>query len=312
MSSAKRNVLDIRKERKAERARAKAHAEMEPLIPERGGPRPLRLKDRRRRQRIIYVCAALLGTAALVGGLGAVSHVDHLALKSVTVFGAQELSTDALIAAVEDGLDYEGFQFFSKKNMFLYPREGIEQSLFEGFPRIKEVHIKREALLSQAVIVKVEEREPHALWCTGNGAKTASSTPEGQCYFLDTTGYIFAPEESLIGAHEPQLPYVFRGGMLSDTDIVGQYFLRGRLYDAVSFLKKVRRAGFTPLGLTVVNEKDFSVPLLEGPDLHVPFDADSTEIISRLESALAAEGMREKLGTLEYIDLRFGNRVYYK
>lgn len=342
MSSAKRNVLDIRKERKESKTPRHAR-EVEVKTPDK--PR-VRLRDKRRRQRLLQAGGIVLGTFFVVGGLGAVTHFDRLALKSVTVFGAQELSTDALVAAVQSGLFSNRYEFFSRKNMFLYPRERIEESLSSDFPRIKDVKVEREALLSQAVMVTVVEREAHAVWCpqgvtaaevshevsheesvaegaidetSTEGATTteAVSVPEDSdahedCFFMDSSGYIFAPQQQLVETKTPTLPYVFSGGLLPGIETVGQYFLRGRLYDSVSFLKKLERAGFTPLGLTVMNEKDFSVPLAEGPELYVPFDTDTTNVISRLESALAADGMREKVGTLEYIDLRFGNRVYYK
>jgi hypothetical protein len=42
------------------------------------------------------------------------------------------------------------------------------------------------------------------------------------------------------------------------------------------------------------------------------FDMSIESVLKNIEATLSAEGLREKFNTLEYIDLRFGNRVYFK
>jgi len=64
--------------------------------------------------------------------------------------------------------------------------------------------------------------------------------------------------------------------------------------------------------MTVESEKDFSVILALGPTLQIPFEMSSDDLIRNLETALEANSLRDRLPELEYIDLRFGNRVYYK
>lgn len=202
---------------------------------------------------------------------------------------------DSLTSAVQEGLDQTGFRLFSRKNIFLYPKSAIESGLSEEFPRIKEVTVARESLLASALLVTVEERKPYATWC-------ASS-----CYVFDVRGFIFAEK-----TETPEKQYVFYGGLIAGEDVIGQTLLEGRLADVIAFLDSLATAGYEPQGFTIDSEKDFTVSLAKEQKILASFEMPASDILRNLTTALEAEGLKEKFESLEYIDLRFGNRVYYK
>jgi len=247
--------------------------------------------------RLVMFSICLLCSAGLVGGLGFVSHMERFAITDIKVDGAQQLSANALTAAVQSGLSDNIFRIFSKANMFIYPRTQIEEELAGRFPRIKDVELSRPGLLAQAVVVTVQERQPYAKWCA-----------DSMCYFLDAGGFIFAEAD----ASAPTTSYVFNMGLIPKQGPIGQTFLHGRLIGIVHFLELLAAAGYEPQGIRVENEKDFSVSLTDGPTLMVPFDADGEKVVHDLQLALEADSVRDRGAELEYVDLRFGNRVYYK
>jgi len=247
--------------------------------------------------RLLAFCICIFGAAGLVGGAGFASHIERFAIKDVSVSGAQEIPADALTAAVETGLEDNILKIFSRRNIFLYPRGAIEQSLSTLFPRIKDVELSRPALLAQAVVVTVQERQPFAKWCSNDA-----------CFLLDEGGFIFAQSES----GTPATSYVFYGGLVPDESPVGQFFLQGRFAGIVYFLDSLRGAEHEVKSFRVENEKDFSVTLGNGLVLLFPFDADLEAMLRNLTLALEADAVRGREGELEYVDLRFGNRVYYK
>ena len=293
MKSRQRNILDIRRRKKEPRSRARARVHMTSLLLER----PPRLRERRRRQRIIAFCICMIGGIGLVAGIGGASHLEKFAIKDVLVEGVKELSAEVLARAVRDGLADKEFQLFSHKNMFLYPKSAIEAALAGNYPRIHNVTITRPSLLAQAITVTVREREPFALWCAS----------DNQCFVMDEHGFIYAD-----AGDAPHNPYVFRGGLLPNTDVVGQTFLRGRMQTTETLLRSLQDAGFKPQGIIVDSEKDFSIPLENGPRLLVAFDMTNENVLRNLETALEAESLKQRFEQLQYIDLRFGNRVYYK
>lgn len=260
--------------------------------------KPQRLRARRRKQRAVMFAFCLLGASSIIGSLGLISYVDRLAIKDVAVNGAQQLDSASLTASVQTALESTRWKIFANRNIFLYPESDIEKKLASEFPRIKEVELSRPSLLAQAVVVALEEREPNAMWCKGE-----------ECFFMDAGGFIFAVQNDF---QTPMTPYVFRGGLLPQTDIIGQTFLRGRLPEAFRFMELLKAVGYQPQGITVENEKDFSVPLTDAFTLRVLFDVEGEKIIRDLSLALEADTVRDRVSELEYVDMRFGNRVYYK
>lgn len=244
----------------------------------------------------MFSVCMLLG-AGLIGGLGLASHAERFAIKDVSIQGAEKVPANALTASVQSAISDDFWKIFAKKNIFLYPERDIEEKLSAEFPRIKEVELSRPGLLAQAVVVTVEERLPYAKWCAAE-----------DCYFMDAGGFIFAEADS----QQTTTPYVFRDGLLPGREPIGQTFLLGRLSTIVHFLELLKQAGYEPQGITVENEKDFSVPLAGTFTLRVLFDTDGEKTIHDLRLALEADSVRDRVDELEYVDMRFGNRVYYK
>lgn len=235
--------------------------------------------------------------AGLVGGLGLATHSERLAINDISFVGLQQLPPNALASVVEKRLSESALRIFARKNMFIYPRESIESSLAERFPRIKTVHVSREALVAQSIMVEVEERMPFAKWCE-----------KDFCYFLDEEGYVFAEADP----GKVKTPYVFEGGLLPHENRIEQIFLEGRFGSVLHFLDLLKGAGYSPDNILVENEKDFSVSLQDGPTLLVPFDIVGEKLLTDFQLALEADSVRDRVGELSYVDLRFGNRVYYR
>ena len=88
--------------------------------------------------------------------------------------------------------------------------------------------------------------------------------------------------------------------------------MRGTIADATALLDALAKAGYEPEGLSVESEKDFSIQLKSGPLILASFAMDAPTIVKNLQTALGEDSLKGKLPTLKYIDLRFGNRMYYK
>jgi len=64
--------------------------------------------------------------------------------------------------------------------------------------------------------------------------------------------------------------------------------------------------------VSVENEQDFKVSLLQRFALRASFGADADTLVRNLQDVLSSDTLRGKENKIEYVDLRFGNRVYYK
>ena len=231
-------------------------------------------------------------------GVSWISYLPQYSLTTIRVTGAKELSPELVETFVESRLFDGSRPFLSPYNIFLYPRAELERSITEYFPRIRTARISKETLLSQEIIVTIEERAPFARWCAD------------ACYFMDKDGFIFTQETA--SSTPPATRYVFTGALSEANSPLGQTFLAGTFPELVIFLRQLESANFSPSKISVENTKDFSVSFMRGFELRASFESDLKEVVRNLELVLSSDTLRGKEGALEYIDLRFGNRVYYK
>lgn len=266
-------------------------------------PRPVPLRARRRRRRALIACGALAFVVVGAFGLQYLSYLPRFTISSFDVRGTEHLSTRLVASAAEAALHDGSYRFLSHANIVLYPKTAIEAALAERFPRIKSVQLSRARPLATLVEVSIEERRPFATWCSG--AATTSA-----CYLLDETGLIFAR-----AAYASTTEYVFYGGIpetASSTDLVGHSFIRAQLPALANVLRSLGQAGFGPRGAEVVGEQDFVVPLARGFVVKASFGQDGATLVKNLELVLSSDVLEGQESGIEYIDLRFGNRVYYK
>jgi len=242
-------------------------------------------------------------------GVSYISYLPQFSVQSISVKGAKEVSAELLHSYTESKLYGDTHPFLSPINIFLYPRAALEEAVRAYFPRIKSVRISRDSLLATALVVEVEEREMYARWCMDEHSDFTAEAVES-CYLLDTDGLIFAPADSPPSGFST--PYTFRGALASTSTPVGQVYLPGRFSGVVALLERLGQAGFSPLLIAIKDQQDFTIKLARGFTLRTSFGADVNALVKNLELVLSSEALRGRESQLEYVDLRFGNRVYYK
>ena len=260
--------------------------------------KPLSLRARRRRVRAAIALAILLVCAGIAWGISYASYLPQFSVGDVTVIGTQNISPQLVQGYVETILQDGSHHFLSRQNIFLYPRAVIEKDVVAFFPRISSATVSRDALLSRDLTISVTERQTFALWCADSA----------QCYEMDKGGFVFAQSPVASSSTE----YVFQGGIATSSSPVGQSFVTAHLPGIVALLTQLGQSGFTPQGATVESDEDFSVPLREGFALKASFGESADTLVKNLQLVLSSSALQGKEQELEYVDLRFGDRVYYK
>lgn len=259
------------------------------------------MRVQRRRARIIGfgVLGSLLISVAFIASYA--SYLPQYSVRSVAVEGAQLVPAN-LIVDYTESLIYNGSHgFFSRANIFLYPKAIIEKDIPLEFPRIKSATVSRSSLLSNAITVTVVERQPFALWCEG----------VGNCYDMDQNGFIYAQDSANASTSEN---VTFSGGIATSSlaDPIGQTFAPSHALGLIAFLQQLAQSGFTPLGAQVQSDQDFSVPLSQGFAIYASFGEDAGTLVNNLQLVLSSDALAGQEQNLEYVDLRFGDKVYYK
>src|SRR3989344_5800067 len=262
----------------------------------------LPLRARRRRVRAGVVFLVLLFIAAVAYAVHWVSYLPALNVSQVTIVGAEKLPPQLVQTFVESKLNDGSYRFFSRSNIFLYPKTAIEDEVVTFFPRIKSAGVSRLSLFSRTVVVTVEERQPHARWCISTGG----------CFQMDATGFVFASADaSTTPSSIFAEPYLFSGAITGEP--VGQVFIPGHSPGLLALLSVLQQQnGLTPLRVSVVGGQDFSVNFQEGFLLKASFGADAGTLARNLKLVLGSDALAGKEAQIEYVDLRFGNKAYFK
>lgn len=292
-----KGIVDLRRRRPGAPPRY-----ISPLrFPERKQRTPLRV--RRRRTRALFALALLLLIAGFAWAVSYASYLPRFNVSSLSIVGTHDVPPRLVQAYAETQL-YDGtYPFLSRDNIFLFNMGALGREIIGYFPRIKTASVDRASMLATAVTVTITERQPFALWCA-----TAND-----CYQMDDSGFVFAQSEA---TSSPQ-QYVFSGGIATSSHPIGQSFVPAHLPGILVLLQSLAQAGFPPHGASVDGEEDFSVPLAgqalqNGFYIKASFGEDADTLVKNLQLVLSSDPLQGKQDQLEYVDLRFGDKVYYK
>lgn len=260
----------------------------------------LSLKDRRRRMVWVRVAAGTSVVALSLLLVFYVSHLPQITIASVGVKGTDLVSADALKGLVEKKLTGSYALIIPHNNTFLFPLDSIRAESLKEFPSLAKINVERNGF--NALTVTAEERKTEALWCGNTASPSASST---SCYRMDKGGFIFADAQTQEG-------YVRFYGNLSGIPI-GSTYLDGAFASLVITIQGIGKAtGHTPSEASVDSvTNDVSLTFVDGGILKFVRSNDNASTLENIASVFASQNFKDKKN-FEYVDFRFGDKVYVK
>ncbi len=278
-------------------------------------PRLFELKKRRHRAILNKIFLSFLGLLAIFILLAYFSHFDSLNINEIQIVGNKTVDAEAIKTTVKQQVAGKYLWFFPKTNILFYPKNSIRNELQDKFKRLKDINfsIKNNKVLE----VSLSERVAKYTWC---GADLPLVDAENQkCYFLDEDGYVFDEAPYFSG----EIYFKFYGlENINTNNPLGSYFFKQNFKQLISFKDILVSIGLKPAALDITDDGDIEIFLSRGsssttgPKIIFKADADFQNVAENLEAALVTEPLQSKLknkySSLLYIDLRFGNKVYYK
>ncbi len=261
-----------------------------------------KVRARRRRWQGIVAGIIALGVLALFGAAVWLSYAPFLRVDRVVVSGLRTTEPAALEALVRERLEGAYGHIFSKNNILLYPRQDIVAAVAAAYPQLRHVAVHAQDFSTLAVVVV--EREPVALWCP--------STSLGQvtCYFMDEDGIVYAPAPR-ISAPE----FVAYRGAATAAGLPRQYLNTEDFHALSAFAGAVaqQEPAERVVGVSVDDVRDVRLEFDSGFVLIFPLGEPGGDVYERYALARAAEPfLGRALAEFEYLDLRFGDKLYYK
>ena len=237
----------------------------------------------------------------LAGAVWFILRLSYFRVDRIEVTGNRMLSAEGVAGAAREAIGGTLGRIIPQSNFFIISSETIERALRERFPSIESVRVSRR--FPDRLLIRVSERTLWGVYCE----QAALSLPPRSCAYLDTSGTAYAELSQFQGW---LLPVIFGSGSVAlgtapippaTLAFFGQ--ARAALAAVNGELLAMRLSTSTPV--------DARLELAEGWELWVSTDRPIAEWSGVLQTVLAEEvGARRR--ELEYVDLRFGNKVFYK
>lgn len=269
-------------------------------------PRLLELKKKRRKIFLKRMFFLVFFFIIVLVGLSFLFKWQKLNINNIQISGNKVVETKMIEDVIKEKIAGSYLWFFPKTNFLLYPKGGIQKELAIKFKRLKNISLNIQNL--QNLNVSLEERTALYTYCGLAPAELDASNQK--CYFMDESGYIF-----------DEAPYFSGEVYLKFYGMADSYFFEPNFTKLISFKETLEKIGIKPAIIFVEDTGDIKVFLSSataqlGPFINFKADADFNQVIENLQSILTTEPLKTefktKYSSLLYIDLRFGNKVYYK
>jgi hypothetical protein len=244
-------------------------------------------------KRVLWILLALMVIAAPIYLL----RMKRFLISDIRVEGNQVTKHEEIESLLNELMADNYLWIFPKSNILLSPKKQMTQNLLDRIPRLMSVSIGREG--SHSLVVSVAERQPDALYCVST-----------DCFFMDESGYIFSEAPDFSGGvyttyvMEPALDLPLRKRIMSEE----------RFRDLKPFIAALADLDIRPERF-VIRDDEYHLELPSGGEVIMKAGADLDLSLSNLESFLTSSNISKEQNFLDrvlYIDMRFGNKIFYK
>jgi hypothetical protein len=252
--------------------------------------------------------------AGVYVGLGYLSSLPTFTVETISLSGNNVLVAADITPVVQEHMDGYSIWPYKKDSIFVFQKRKIREDLYQTFGRLQDVSFKKRGTSEVEVII--EEKEGQYMWC---GEVTSLGNHEN-CYILDGQGALFDTAPQVSGDAYFK---IYGGSVESESPIGSKVFSLDDFNTIIRIKTELTKHDLDPVALLLHSDGLIEfIKKTEGKDLYngarVKFTllADYKTSVDNLLSALNSEPLKtefaEKGELLQYIDVRFDNRVYYK
>lgn len=242
-------------------------------------------------------------------------HIKKINIKNIEIVGNRVVESKEIVSLTQKEIAGNYLWIFPKSNFLIYPKNKIKDTLVMNLKRLDDVSVSIKN--SETLIIKVTEHSGEYLWC---GADPLMGMDiDNRCYFMDFNGYVFDEAPYFSG----EIYFRLYGNDFNikpkNNNPTGSYFLQKNFSDLINFKKNLEMMGIQSYSFVLDENSDGNIFISKNPTgakIIFKINSDYPKMLENLESAISTEplasAIKNKLDTLKYIDLRFGNKVYYK
>jgi len=256
------------------------------------------LKHKKQKVKKIKLYIVSFFAALFLVGLFYLIRLPFIQISEVKISGNAFVETQEISDKADKLLNSSILWIIPKKNIFIFSKRELELAIKEN-PAIISVKIRKDFF--NTLTIDIQEQEKEMIYCT--------SLERTECLYVNKAGFIYAqvkdyiiPEQEIIIYNEQETKHI------QDT------LLEQEVYASiVSFIKNVARQDIR-IGEVYI-KADGVVEFVARDKTRLitsvfdDFKKDFVNLVALFEKNILT---KEQLPQVEYIDLRFGNKVFYK
>jgi len=245
---------------------------------------------------------SLLFFVLILAGLYLFLFCSKVQVQTITISGNQKISSDNLKNIISNNankklIGFGNWGIFSK-SIFLVNSESIKNEILNLYPEIKTATIEKKFM--QEITLQVEERQKFATFCQNEN-----------CFDIDNSGVIFEKSQN---SGENNL--IVRQALNNGDLFLGQQIIQENIMTAIFEIEKNLKDNFQINLTEALLSTQIRLDIKTGESWQIYFDVEEGYDIglqlTKLNLLLKDEIKPESRQKLQYIDLRFKNRAYYK
>ncbi|GEM_PF-2068191 len=254
-------------------------------------------------RRTLYGAGAVLALLLL---LVALSRLPALQLQQISVQGTTFVGEAAVEKVIRTSLAGSYLGIVPRANFLVYSRDALEAAVERQFLRIASLTFTEQS--PRALRVVIHEREPDAVWCEGSFVAVHAR----HCFYVDRDGVLYdqAPEFS------GPVYFEFYGYVRQPPQLGDAILPVAQLTLARSVRNVLRALALEPVALVILPDRSYELVTEKGWKILFDAGGDAGTMGEHLRAALTSDVLTKRLAdrnnALDYIDLRYGKKVFYK
>ncbi len=241
-----------------------------------------------------------LGMFTILGFLVSIvwygTRVSFLTITDVTVEGGETIPHAVVEKITRETLVGTYMGIIPRQFAWWYPQAEIIQNISQ-IPRMKNPVVERDG--GRLLTVRFEEYQPYALWC--------ADRTSADCVFIDSTGYAFGSAPKLSGG--AFLRYRTLGREMKVGTAMADAFELETMETFVTLVETNLKFPITQIETDTAG--DVYYILSGGGEFKATLKDDAQKVFDNLRTIVSAKEFSDlRPGTFQYIDLRFGNKVF--
>ncbi len=214
-------------------------------------------------------------------------------VEEILVDGGAEINNNQIKNFIEHKAERKA-PFLSSKSTFFFSVRKTEEEILKKAPSVGGVHINRE--FPNKLKVLIRERKPIAFWCR--------EKDKDQCFFIDSEGVAFQKTEKI----STERPIIVSRKELDERR---QILKKEELSRFFLIFDHLLQEDIASIFFYMDEYGEITAHTDQGIEIYFTLENVQREL-DNMKIILKEKLSREEVEDLEYIDLRFGDRVYYK